>query len=83
MARVFQAIRIAVNGEIDALEKLLLDGAGCLRSGGRIGIMSFQSGEDRVVKQAFREGLEAGIYQEISQKAITPAKWEVMKNSKY
>ncbi len=79
-ARTFQAIRIAVNGEIDALEKLLRDGPGCLRPGGMIGIMSFQSGEDRVVKQAFRDGLEAGVYQEISQKAITPAKWEVMKN---
>lgn len=79
-ARTFQAIRIAVNGEIDALEKLLTDAPKCLTPGGRIGIMSFQSGEDKLVKKAFKEGLQNGTYQEISPKAITPAKWEIMKN---
>ncbi|MBW8016866.1 MAG: 16S rRNA (cytosine(1402)-N(4))-methyltransferase RsmH [Planctomycetes bacterium] len=79
-ARTFQAIRIAVNGEIDALEKLLTDGPNCLSPGSVIGIMSFQSGEDKLVKQAFKAGLEDGIYQEISQKPITPAKWEIIKN---
>jgi len=79
-ARTFQAFRIAVNGEIDALEKLLKDAPGCLGPGGVIGIMSFQSGEDRLVKHAFKAGLEDGTYSEISEKPITPAKWEIMKN---
>jgi 16S rRNA (cytosine1402-N4)-methyltransferase len=81
-ARTFQAIRIAVNGEIDSLEKLLSDAPNCLKPGGMIGIMSFQSGEDKLVKHAFKAGLEDGTYHEISKKAITPAKWEIMKNSR-
>jgi 16S rRNA (cytosine1402-N4)-methyltransferase len=79
-ARTFQAIRIAVNGEIDSLEKLLANAPRCLRPGGRIAIISFQSGEDRVVKHAFKHAFEAGIYSEISPKAIKPEKWEIMKN---
>ena len=79
-ARTFQAIRIAVNGEIDSLEKLLADAPTCLRPGGMIGIMSFQSGEDKLVKHAFKAGLEDGTYRQISQKAIIPAKWEIQKN---
>ena len=79
-ARTFQAVRIAVNGEMEALEKLLADGPQCLRPDGRIGIMSFQSGEDRLVKEAFRKGLEDGVFREISPKPIVPDKWEIMKN---
>jgi 16S rRNA (cytosine1402-N4)-methyltransferase len=45
-----------------------------------IGIMSFQSGEDKLVKHAFKAGLEDGTYSQISQKALTPAKWEIQKN---
>lgn len=79
-ARTFQSLRIAVNGELDALEKLLKDAPSCLRSGGRFGIISFHRGEDRIVKNAFRKGLEDGIYQEISPKAIAPRKWEIVQN---
>ena len=51
--RTFQAIRIEVNGELTGVETLLNDGIPCLRSGGRMGVISFHSLEDRIVKTAF------------------------------
>ena len=52
--RTFQALRIAVNDELGALERLLKQLPDCLKPGGRVGIISFHSLEDRRVKQAFR-----------------------------
>ncbi len=51
--RTFQAIRIEVNGELSGVEALLADGIPCLKSGGRMGVISFHSLEDRLVKTAF------------------------------
>lgn len=79
-ARTFQALRILVNDELGVLEKLLAEAPRCLGPGGRIGIISFHSGEDRLVKHAFRKGYVEGLYEETSGKAIVPNKWEVMKN---
>lgn len=53
--RTFQALRIAVNRELESLEKGLVDGIRLLRSGGRIAVISFHSLEDRIVKNTFRE----------------------------
>ena len=53
--RVFQAIRIEVNGELDGLSEAIEDGAKMLVKGGRIAIITFHSLEDRIVKNAFRE----------------------------
>jgi len=52
--RIFQAIRIAVNDELASLTKALDSGIGLLRSGGRLVVISFHSGEDRIVKQVFQ-----------------------------
>jgi len=71
--RVFQALRIAVNDEFSALETLLRNLPACLKPGGRVAILTFHSGEDRRVKQAFAEGQRHGFYSEISAAVIRPS----------
>jgi 16S rRNA (cytosine1402-N4)-methyltransferase len=77
---VFQALRILVNDELGSLRELLRVAPYCLKSGGKIGIISFHSGEDRMVKQAFKAGVDDGIYKSVSSSAITPRKTEIMWN---
>ena len=71
-ARTFQALRILVNGELDVLRELLRLAPYCLRPGGRIGIISFHSGEDRLVKHAFRAGIRDGTYDRVAPDVIVP-----------
>ncbi len=78
--RTFQALRILVNDELAALGQLLRLAPQCLRPGGRIGIISFHSGEDRLVKKAFRSGYDQGIYEAYSGKVIRPSGREVHQN---
>lgn len=78
--RTFQALRILVNEELGALRGLLRVAPFCLRPGGRIGIISFHSGEDRLVKQAFRDGVRSGVYEAAAEEVITPAGPEVHAN---
>jgi 16S rRNA (cytosine1402-N4)-methyltransferase len=66
--RTFQALRITVNDEFAALDRLLADLPRVLNPGGRVAILTFHSGEDRRVKEAFREGLRAGMYSAISRR---------------
>ncbi len=70
--RVFQAIRIAVNDEFGALDTFLRQLPSCLKPGGRVAILTFHSGEDRRVKQAFKTGLRDGSYAAVSEE-ITAA----------
>ena len=70
--RVFQALRIAVNDEFTTLDTFLKRLPDCLKPGGRVAILSFHSGEDRRVKQAFKDGLKLGIYSSIAPDVIRP-----------
>ncbi len=79
-ARTFQALRILVNDELGSLKQLLRTAPMCLNPGGRIGFISFHSGEDRLVKQSFREGKATGLYELISGKPITPKRKEIQAN---
>jgi 16S rRNA (cytosine1402-N4)-methyltransferase len=80
--RTFQAIRIHVNRELEDLQALLSEGAArrVLKPGGRLVIISFHSLEDRIVKQAFRQGAQAGWYRMLTKKPIGPLPVEVERN---
>jgi 16S rRNA (cytosine1402-N4)-methyltransferase len=79
-ARVFQAVRIEVNDELGALRRLLEDAPVCLKSGGRLGIISFHSGEENIVRRSFSNLLEEGVYSSISENSIRPTSGEVARN---
>ncbi|MDP1579616.1 MAG: 16S rRNA (cytosine(1402)-N(4))-methyltransferase RsmH [Candidatus Didemnitutus sp.] len=68
--RVFQALRIAVNDEFGVLDLLLRQLPHCLKSGGRVAILTFHSGEDRRVKHAFRDGVRDGIYAQTNDEVV-------------
>ena len=78
--RVFQALRIAVNEEFTALETFLRHLPACLKPGGRVAIITFHSGEDRRVKQAFAAGLREGSYSEIAREVTRPSPEELRSN---
>ncbi len=71
-ARTFQALRILVNREVGNLQALLRTLPACLRPGGRVAIISFHSGEDRLVKAAFREGVRASVYAAAADEPVRP-----------
>ena len=80
--RTFQALRIDINSEFEVLYAFLDKLPGALKPGGRAAILTFHSGEDRLVKKAFKEGLKAGIYSEINQDVIRPSAEECAKNGR-
>jgi 16S rRNA (cytosine1402-N4)-methyltransferase len=80
--RVFQALRIAVNDELSALEALLRNLPLCLNPGGHVAILTFHSGEDRRVKKAFAAGHYDGIYSDISQEVARPTPEEIRSNNR-
>lgn len=68
--RIFQALRIAVNDEFAALDTFLRQLPFCLKPGGRVAILTFHSGEDRRVKQAFKAGVRDGVYSATNEEVI-------------
>lgn len=80
--RVFQAIRIDVNSEFEVLDAFLETLPSVLKPGGRVAILTFHSGEDRMVKKSFRRGLKTGLYQEIAREVIRPSAEECRKNGR-
>ena len=79
-ARVFQALRIDVNSEFEVLYAFLEKLPEVLAPNGRVAILTFHSGEDRLVKRSFKELEKAGIYSEANKDVIRPSQEECVRN---
>jgi len=78
--RTFQALRIDVNSEFEVLYEFLEKLPTVMKSGGRIAILTFHSGEDRLVKKAFKQYYNEGIFSEIARDVIRPSAEECFRN---
>ena len=78
--RTFQALRIDVNSEFEVLEAFLEKLPNVLAEGGRAAILTFHSGEDRLVKKSFKSLAKAGVYKEVSKDVIRPSAEECRRN---
>jgi len=76
----FQGIRIFVNRELDDLRELLKAAPRLVKPGGRVVAISFHSLEDRIVKDALRDGAKAGVYEVLTKKPVTATNEEVYRN---
>jgi len=78
--RTFQALRIFVNRELQDLRDLLKAAPHLLKPGGRLVVISFHSLEDRIVKDALREGVKQGHYRPLTKKPVTASEEEIDRN---
>lgn len=80
--RVFQALRIDVNHEFEVLYEFMEKLPDALRPGGRVAILTFHSGEDKLVKRALKEGFRDGIYRAYSKDIVRPSAQECAQNAR-
>ncbi|MDO4306611.1 MAG: 16S rRNA (cytosine(1402)-N(4))-methyltransferase RsmH [Eubacteriales bacterium] len=80
--RTFQALRIDVNSEFEVLYEFLEKLPDVLTPGGRAAILTFHSGEDRLVKKSFKQLYKEGVYSDISKDVIRPSREECIRNSR-
>lgn len=81
-ARVFQALRIDVNNEFEVLYEFMDKLPHALNPGGRVAILTFHSGEDKLVKKALKEHQREGLYSDIAENVIRPSREECIRNSR-
>lgn len=80
--RTFQALRIDVNSEFEVLEEFLEKLPHILAPGGRVAILTFHSGEDRLVKKAFKRMQKEGLYAEVARDVVRPSAEECNMNGR-
>lgn len=80
--RTFQALRIDVNREFEVLYEFMEKLPGALKPGGRAAILTFHSGEDKLVKKALKAGYKEGIYSDYSKDVIRPSAQECAQNGR-
>lgn len=78
--RTFQALRIAVNDELENIKKVLPDALDILNNGGRLAVISFHSLEDRIVKNFFNQASKKGLIKILTKKPITASQAEIKAN---
>ena len=78
--RTFQALRIDINSEFEVLYTFLEKLPSVLKSGGRVAVLTFHSGEDRLVKKAFKQHQREGVYSDIARDVIRPSAEECYQN---
>ena len=82
LAKVYQALRIEVNGEMTSLEGFMKGAIRSLGQGGRLAVITYHSLEDRIVKNAIREGCQQGLLQRVAKKPILPSEEEISSNTR-
>ena len=80
--RTFQALRIDVNNEFEVLYEFMEKLPSALRPCGRVAILTFHSGEDKLVKKALKAGYKGGIYSEYSKDVVRPSAQECAQNGR-
>ena len=80
--RTFQALRIDVNSEFEVLYAFLEKLPNVLKDGGRVAVLTFHSGEDRLVKKAFKQGVRDGVYSDAARDVLRPSAEECFRNSR-
>ena len=80
--RCFQALRIDVNQEFEVLYEFMEKLPDALKPGGRVAILTFHSGEDKLVKKALKAGYKAGIYSDYAKDVIRPSAQECAQNGR-
>jgi len=78
--KTFQALRIEINSELDNLKKVLSQALEVLKPGGHLVVISFHAGEDRIVKNFFRDNKKEGVLKILTKKPVVPDREEVKEN---
>ena len=82
LAKIYQALRIEVNGEMASLEGFMKGAVRSLGQGGRLAVITYHSLEDRIVKNAIRDACQEGLLRRVTKKPLLPSEEEIALNTR-